>query len=843
MINIATFSEFNCYIEGMGSYLDDANAWEEFTRALAAATQPSELALALYRAAVRLTDIQAVVACLRGADGDHPALFVYGDPGAGGASIRAELNAAGAVSGWFLLCRRSGASAFEAPDQARVSSIAAMVALAHQRNQMLQAAISAAAANQASEARYRALTEAAPDAIIAIDDMQRIVHFNHAAEAMFGYQAHEVLGQQALNLVPRRYHQLHHGRFEQFLRTRESQYIGRITELAAVRKDGTEFICEMALSVALVDDRPLYTAILRDTTQRRELERRMHLSARIFDSTQESIIMTDAQANILAVNPAFELITGYLETDIRGTNPRFLRSGRHDTLFYRDMWSSLANTGQWRGEIWNRRKNGQVYPERMSINAIRDDKGNVSAYVSVSSDISALKAAHRQVAFLSNHDPLTLLPNRALLNDRMQQALASAEEQGCDLAVLLFNIDRLQRVNESLGHQAGDQFLQEVARRVGQLVRAGDTLAHLGSDEFVLLQTRCGDVDEVIACARRLLDEIARPFVVDGHDLFVTASMGISVFPRDGTTPSELLKAADVALSRVKDSGRNGLRFFKGEMNVHALRWLSLETHLRRAVSRGELRLAYQPQVCLDTGEVTGMEALVRWNSPELGEVPTPDFIAVAEDTGLINPIGEWVMHEACRQNHAWHVEGLPRRRISVNVSAQQFMTGTIVGLVRSALDRSGMAAEYLEIELTESVMMKDSESAQAQLAELAAMGVSVSLDDFGTGFSSLGYLSRFSLDKLKIDQSFIRNITHDQRSAAIAQATIALARGLSMRVVAEGVEDGGQLDYLRQIGCDEVQGFFFSRPVGAGEMADLLQQGTEEYRSRIDFSTHTFEE
>jgi diguanylate cyclase (GGDEF)-like protein/PAS domain S-box-containing protein len=826
----------------MGTHIDAAAALAEFTQALAAATQPPALAQALFQAAARLLDAVFVGVCLH-APGQGPYLALSGATGASGDTLQVQLLASDELIGWLLLVRPATVQRFDPGERALASSMASLAALAHQRNLLFQAATSATAANNASEARYRALTEAAPDAIIAIDEQQRIVHFNHAAEAMFGYPASEVIGQQAMNLVPRRYHDLHRGRFEQFLRTQESQYIGRISEMAGLRKDGTEFICEMALSLALVDGRPLYTAILRDTTQRRELERRMHLSARIFDSTQESIIMTDAQGNILAVNPAFELITGYLEADVRGTNPRFLRSGRHDSLFYRDMWSSLANSGQWRGEIWNRRKNGQIYPERMSINAIRDDKGAVSAYISVSSDISALKAAHRQVAFLSNHDPLTLLPNRALFNDRMQQALASAAEQDCDLAVLLFNIDRLQRVNDSLGHQAGDLFLQEVARRVGRLVRAGDTLAHLGSDEFVLLQTRCGDVDEVIACARRLLDEISRPFIVEGHDLFVTASMGISVFPRDGSTPSELLKAADVALSRVKDSGRNGMRFFKGDMNAHALRWLSLETHLRRALSRNELRLVYQPQVCIDSGEVTGMEALVRWTCPELGEVPTPDFIAVAEDTGLINSIGEWVMREACRQNQAWHQAGLPRRRISVNVSAQQFMNSTIVALVRDALASSGLPPQYLEIELTESVMMEDSDSAQVQMAELAELGVSVSLDDFGTGYSSLGYLSRFSLDKLKIDQSFIRNITRDKRSAAIAQATIALARGLSMRVVAEGVEESGQLDYLRQIGCDEVQGFYFSRPVPAGEMGDLLQRGTEEYRSKIDLSNHTIEE
>ncbi|WP_229423777.1 two-component system response regulator [Massilia frigida] len=555
----------------------------------------------------------------------------------------------------------------------------------------------------------------------------------------------------------------------------------------------------------------------------RDSEQRLRLSARILESTQESIMMTDAQACIIAVNPAFEHITGYSEAEVIGRNPSLLQSGRHDSAFYRAIWASLSASGQWRGEITNRRKNGQVYPERISINAVRGAGGVVDAYVSVSSDISALKAAHHQVDFLSNHDPLTLLPNRAVLVERMQQAIASARHGDRQIALLLFNIDRLQRINDSLGHEAGDALLREVARRAGMLAGPADALAHLGSDEFVLLLTECLDSDAIIVAVRRLIDEIALPFQADGHELIVTTSVGISIYPRDGANPSELLKAADVALSHMKDAGRNGFRFFKGEMNAHALRWMALETHLRRAIERKELSLHYQPQVALGSGRMCSMEALLRWNSPELGQVGPGDFIALAEDTGLILPIGNWVIREACMQNRAWQDAGLPPLKVAVNVSAHQFTAGTVPSVVREALRESGLAPQYLEIELTESVMMRDSEAAEIQLAELTGMGVSISLDDFGTGYSSLGYLSRFMLDKLKIDQSFVRNIISDPRSAAIAQATIALAHGLSLTVVAEGVETVEQLAFLQRIGCDQVQGYLFSRPLAANAMATLM--------------------
>lgn len=568
------------------------------------------------------------------------------------------------------------------------------------------------------------------------------------------------------------------------------------------------------------------TARARADAALRDSEHRLELARQVFDSTQEAIMMTDACANIVAVNPAFERITGYSEAEAMGKNPRFLRSGRQDAGFYRAMWDSLEQYGQWRGELWNRRKNGEIFPEHTSISAVRDDAGKLTAYVSVSSDLSALKAAHNQLDFLTNHDALTQLPNRSLFQDRLQQSIAAARRSGRQLAVLMVNVDRLSRINDSLGHAAGDALLREVARRAREIAGPLDTVARLSGDEFVLLLSSCDDTEDIIFSARRLIDAIAQPHPVDGHDVVVTGSVGISVFPRDGDAPGDLLKAADAALAHQKEAGRNGFRFFKGEMNDQALRWLALETRLRRAIGRAELALHFQPQVATNDGRVLGMEALLRWNSPELGRISPADFIPLAEDTGLILPIGDWVIRQACLQNKAWQDAGLARVPVAVNVSAHQFKAGTVPAVVRAALQESGLEARYLEVELTESVMLGDTAAAEAQLAELRAMGVSLSLDDFGTGYSSLGYLSRFSLDKLKIDQAFVRNITLDARSAAIAQATIALADGLSLRVVAEGVETLAQRDFLGRIGCGVLQGYLYSPPLPAREMAALLQTG-----------------
>ncbi|MEN6587299.1 MAG: EAL domain-containing protein [Sulfuricella sp.] len=559
---------------------------------------------------------------------------------------------------------------------------------------------------------------------------------------------------------------------------------------------------------------------------RKQAEEALRLADRVFHSTGEGVAVTDAAGNLVSVNPAFELITGYSAAEVLGRNPRILQSGRHEDAFYREMWACLHDTGQWRGELWNRRKNGEVYPEWLTISAVKDNEGVTTHYVGVFSDISTVKEAMQQIDFLAHHDALTRLPNRILFHDRLSHGLDRAQRENSPLALLYLDLDRFKTVNDTLGHPVGDELLQEVARRMAGALRAGDTLARLGGDEFVLLLEDDANAQQAAVVARKILDLFAVPISVAEHKLNVTASIGISLYPGDGEDPDTLLRHADRAMYEAKSRGRNTYQFFEPVLSAGVLQRLVMENALRGAMERNELLLHYQPQVDLGSGRICAAEALLRWRSAELGLVAPSDFIPVAEEMGLIISIGEWVLRTACAQNKAWQDAGLPPIRVAVNVSALQVLAGTLPGIVADTLRDTGLDPRYLELELTESVMIREVEATLSQVVELKRLGVTISLDDFGTGYSSLGYLSRFPLDRLKIDQGFVRNITTEPKNAAIARATVALSQGLGMIVIAEGVETEGQLRYLHSIGCEEIQGYLFSRPVPPEELAAMVGQG-----------------
>ena len=560
--------------------------------------------------------------------------------------------------------------------------------------------------------------------------------------------------------------------------------------------------------------------------QRQEAEAGQQLAARVFEGSEEGILVTDPEGRILTVNQAFTRVTGYTQDEAKGHSPRILNSGRHSADFFRAMWAQVGASGSWQGEIWNQRKNGEVYPEWLKISALFGPDGAVVNYIGMFSDITERKAADARIQQLSQYDALTGLPNRVLSQDRIEQAIAAARRVDRVVAVLLIDLDRFKLVNDSLGHGAGDQLLVEVGRRLGAAVRDGDTVARQGGDEFSVILADVGDENDVAGVANYLLEAIRQPLTVGGRETAPSASIGISLFPKDGNDAETLLKNADVALFRAKDAGRGTFRFFAAEMDTRAARWLALEDQLRQTLARNELELHYQPQVSLISGQVTGAEALLRWNNAELGQVSPVEFIPVAEDSGLILPIGEWVLRTACAQNKAWQDAGLPLLRVAVNLSARQFRHAGLVEQVLGILRETGLQAQYLELELTESVLMEDVDAAIAIMAELKEAGVSFSLDDFGTGYSSMSYLSRFAFDTLKIDQSFVRDITTNPINAAIATTTISMARNLRLNVVAEGVESEGQLNYLRNHRCDTMQGYHFSRPLPAGEFAALLLSG-----------------
>ncbi len=576
---------------------------------------------------------------------------------------------------------------------------------------------------------------------------------------------------------------------------------------------------------------------LQDITQRKLAEEKLRLSATVFENTTEGVMITDDASRIISVNKAFTEITGYGEEEMRGATPDALKSGRHDEEFYAAMWGLIRESGRWQGEVWNRRKNGDIFPEWLNIAVVKDERGRITHYVGVFSDISAMKESESKLDHLAHHDPLTGLPNRLLLNARMEHSLARARRNNSQLAILFLDLDHFKNINDTLGHPIGDLLLQETAHRLTGCVREEDTVTRLGGDEFTLLLEDQRNSRYASDVAQKIIAALAERFVLQGHEVFVTCSIGISIFPSDGDNVTTLFKNADSALYRAKEQGRNNYQYYTEELTTRAMERLSMENNLRHALERSELVVHYQPQVDLYNGSIIGMEALLRWQHPEMGLIPPASFIPLAEETGLIIPIGEWVLRTACTRLQAWIDAGLPKVRMAVNLSSRQFNQKNLAEVVASALHDTGLDPHCLELELTESLIMQDAEAAILVLNRIRALGVQFSIDDFGTGYSSLSYLKRFPIDRIKIDQSFVRNITTDPEDAAVSQAIISLSHSLNMKTVAEGVETAEQQEFLRSRQCDEIQGFHFSRPVPEQEMEQLLKEGARQEDKRPDAS------
>ncbi len=552
----------------------------------------------------------------------------------------------------------------------------------------------------------------------------------------------------------------------------------------------------------------------------------MRLAAAVFDSSSEGIIITARDGRILQVNPAFTAVTGYRPDEVVGRNPRMFASGRQDAGFYRTLWNAVLSGGQWQGEIWNRRKNGEVYPEWLSICSIRSPSGEIEYFVATFSDITERKRAEDKILHQAYHDALTNLPNRVLFKDRLEQSLAFARRMRHRKVALLFiDLDRFKLVNDSLGHAAGDQLLQLVAQRLREIGRQTDTLARLGGDEFTILLPDVDHVGEARVVADKVLGALKQPFVVGGRDIFVSASIGISMYPDDGDDVDVLMKHADTAMYRVKKEGRNGFHIYTNALDQRSLRRLELENQLHKALERGQLVLHYQPQFDLAEGRLRGVEALIRWQHPELGMISPAEFIPLAEESGLIVPIGAWVLETACRQAHAWREAGFPDLVMSVNLSMRQFFREDIARLVMQAIDAYCLGAHVLELEITESVAMEDVAYTIRTLESLAAGGLRMAIDDFGTGYSSLSQLKKMPVQILKIDRAFVQDITTHPDDAEIVNAVITMAHRLGLKVIAEGVESQAQLSHLQDQQCDFAQGFLFSRPLPAAELEPLLRK------------------
>jgi diguanylate cyclase (GGDEF)-like protein/PAS domain S-box-containing protein len=553
--------------------------------------------------------------------------------------------------------------------------------------------------------------------------------------------------------------------------------------------------------------------------QRREFTEKLRQSARVFENTAEGVIITDAEARILTVNPAFTTLTGYEEHEVLGHTPALLHSGRQNPTFYQTLWRDLQDTGTWQGEIWNQRKNGEIYPEWLTISSVNDADGKTTHYVGVFSDISSVKRAQATQEFLAHHDPLTGLPNRSLLRSRLEQSIQHARRDGRGRAVLFLDLDRFKDVNDSLGHSVGDELLRNVATKMERQIRSGDTLARLGGDEFIVLVEDSATPEQAAKVADKLLALFERPFFVADSEIFVTASIGISLFPSDGLDVDTLVSNADLAMYQAKALGRNNYQFYAPEMTDRILERTRMEHALRGALGRNEFMLHYQPQVDIATGALLGVEALLRWYHPELGLVSPARFIPAAEEIGLIGEIGAWVLHEACRQAVDWQTAQLDVPRISVNLSVRQLERNQLLNQVAEVLRNTGLRSEKLELEVTESMIMRQTEDAISVLSGLREMGVQLAVDDFGTGYSSLSYLKRLPLNRLKIDQSFVRDLGNDDNDLAIVRTIIALGRNLGLDVVAEGVEQATQAEHLRREGCLVAQGYLFGRPMDAAQL------------------------
>lgn len=563
--------------------------------------------------------------------------------------------------------------------------------------------------------------------------------------------------------------------------------------------------------------------------ERRRAEEAVRLRDRAVESSSNGIMISDVSAPhypIIYVNPAFERITGFPAGEVIGRNARFLVQDDMGQMALEEIRAALRERREGEAVVRCFRKDGSMFWAEISVAPVRDEFGEMTHYVGIINDITERQRYEEQLEYQANYDALTGLANRNLLADRLKQTLIQAGRSGKAAAVLLLDLDRFKIINDTLGHGHGDELLKTMADRLARCMRTADTVARLGGDEFVIVMLDIARAEDVAQVAKKIIHAVSRPLTVAGQEMVVTASIGISLYPKDGEHEENLLKNADVAMYRVKEQGRNNFQFYAEEMNARAMERLTLETGLRAGLERGEFVLHYQPKVNLTSGQVVGAEALLRWLHPELGMISPAEFIPIAEETGVILPLGEWVLRAVCVQAKAWQEAGLPAITVAGNLSARQFRQENLVAVVRRALDQAGLESRYLELELTESMVMEDPEKASGVLRQLKSIGVKLSLDDFGTGYSSLSYLTRFPIDCLKIDRSFVRDIPINSDDTAIAMTVIAMAHSLKLRVTAEGVETADQLEFLRAQGCGEMQGYYFSRPLPAEEFAELLRSG-----------------
>jgi diguanylate cyclase (GGDEF)-like protein/PAS domain S-box-containing protein len=659
---------------------------------------------------------------------------------------------------------------------------------------------------------------------------RRVVSANRSCEELFGYTDGQLVGASTALLfaTPEEYEESGQRYYAALARGESVEEEHRFR-----RRDGSLAWC-LLHGRSLDPNRPHEGSIwvYADITERKQVDEKLRLWGTVLEHIADGVRVIDLHGRIIATNPAYTQITGYTEADALGKHSSLSCSSMHDATFYEALWRDLAESGFWRGEIWNTRRNGELYLEWLTVSSVRDESGMVTHYVAVFSDITRAKEAQAKLDHMAHHDPLTALPNRLLFHDRLQHALQQAARNRQQLAVLFIDLDRFKNVNDTLGHHVGDELLKQVAQALAGQLRDGDTLARLGGDEFIVLLENVDGAFGAGHVAGKLVSMFEQPFIVSDHELFVTCSVGVSLYPQDSLDLNMLIRNADVAMYQAKARGRNTFQFYAPSMTGEGLERLRIEAMLRRSIEKNEIYLHYQPQVEIDSGRLIGVEALVRWHNPELGQVPPARFIPMAEEIGFISQLGKWVLAEACRQMVRWQDAGLAIPKIAVNLSLRQFERGSIAGMVSGVLAETGLEPERLQLEVTESVIMNTGDALEF-INDLHRIGVGLAIDDFGTGYSSLAYLKQLPVQTLKIDRSFIKDISADANDEAITVAIIQLGKSLNLSVIAEGVETAEQAAFLLRHGCNRAQGYYYSKPAPAAEL--LARWGRQHERDATE--------
>jgi diguanylate cyclase (GGDEF)-like protein/PAS domain S-box-containing protein len=665
-----------------------------------------------------------------------------------------------------------------------------------------------------------AIVDNAPALIYVFDTDGRLLMCNREFEKAVRHRRDEILGRQRPAFLPEDV------AAEHLENDRKVLAVGKVLSIEESNLEDDGIHTYLTVKCPLYgpnDDAIAVVGISTDITARKMAENDLLLASTVYDNTADGIVITDPDGTIVSINRAFTEITGYAASEAVGANPRMLQSERQTEDFYQRMWTAIREAGIWQGEIWNRRKNGELYPEWLTITALKSPQGEVRNYVGVFSDISAIKRSQADLERLAHFDPLTDLPNRALFHDRLSRAFERARRYQHRVAVLLLDLDGFKTVNDSLGHPVGDRLLQMVAERLKECVRVEDTVSRLGGDEFAIVLANLAYGEDAIEVARKVLLAAQMPFDIDGQSALVTTSIGIAVFPDDGGEADVLIRNADAAMYQAKESGRNTYRYYQQEMTLAAQRRLASERGLRRAIEQREFEVWYQPQVCLASGRALGAEALVRWRDPERGLIPPLEFIPLAENTGLIVPLGEQVLRRVCEDARRWLDAGLTPGRLGINVAGPQLYRSDFVATLRRALDEFGVPPSALEIEVTETFMLENPAAVRKILNAVQAMGVTTAIDDFGTGYSSLSHLKQLPIDTLKIDRAFVSDLPDDTHDVAISRAILAMGRSLGFNVIAEGIETAAQRDFLQAEGCAEGQGYLFAKPMPAADFVAWL--------------------